>query len=1192
MRCVTFMPEPSASPIAPEARRRRHGWRRWLFRAAIALVGLFLLIFVVGEIIFATNLPRNLVVPAVEKTLGLKLTVKSLSTGWLGNTSLGDVTLTLPLSDKAFATVPSLKIKHSSIPWLLITGDVKVYRIELDDPTLRVVQRANGSWNLLEALQLVTRAGGSKNVEDQQKSGLSIPALPALKVNNATLVVDDNKNRSVTIEHVGVQGNPNGPLVYEYDAAVPDHLEATGKVAPGGTWTHAVTLHAHDVSDWASPWIKDFAGNTAVDLDWKGQVNSGVVAGRLEIKKAVYADNSVAGPVEITAQEGGGTLRPVGLRVEHGAKLSAILDSGRLVVSGSNLQIQRVGIAFAGGRANLDGNVGLSNFASTLSLAWRDVAIPPSADQSGTLSIEYAPALGRPHLSATLKNNGSIKDVTWDAQIDAKASGPSLDALSLELIAPRLRIELQTGQTLDLSGLSADIEPSPDGYQMTSLQLAGAGGGGQGGYIREKKAVWLSLDGNDWELGTQKKLKLDIDLLAWAAPNRVYIDHLYLKSGLVSAYFEGEYVADRPKPIRAHLDVYEVQPPKAVVNSVPFRGRIDGSVQFDGTVSPVNLTMEGIATATDVHVGPRPLGDMKLNLLGGVVDDEVWVSSRDVEMLGGSWQFRGHWPVPNELLKLDQLSVRHLSLAQAAASDLVQGSLDGNWVIDVNSGELDDVTIRGSATVTDLAIGGTPATTQPVATEASVATAPSTQPAGDAIVAVDRIEMPNVRLQSGEARIAPITLYRTLGGLSGKATAEASANVAHPEQVQLKIDAKSWPIWVDPDGATVSGSARAHLMVDLLRESAEGYLDLNGEALWKGKDAGEVKANLEMLGREVMLNQLSGKVLSGTVGGEGDFDLDHPMQATAQFGWGGLDLGTLREYDRMGEQITGKLSGSLELRPATVPRPLEPLYLAMHFIPDNVKISRLALGKGNVYLYIGDHRLVSAVDQVSGFEMAGGELDFWGRVSRHEKSLYQSLVQMTLKDINLDSLMPPTKKKSEKVPGILNGQITMLGRPGTPEATTAQGSLTLTESDLASTGAIGFVYSLMHIGHDSSKPTGRGTIELAVQNESLLIPSMHYFDKGAEVRIAGHIDHLLKLPDSPLTLFAVGSARPLAQIDLPAFGDIDRVLGAIQQDAVSVKVTGTIADPKWRTVPFGELGREVKNFLLLDAFSSHPGEGD
>src|SRR5438105_15732255 len=92
-------PVQTTEPPRPIATARR---RRWWRRIGVAL--LIVLVLAIGgvQLVLMTQVPRNLVISELERELGLRVSTASLSSGWLGNTTLQDVTLSLPLASEAF----------------------------------------------------------------------------------------------------------------------------------------------------------------------------------------------------------------------------------------------------------------------------------------------------------------------------------------------------------------------------------------------------------------------------------------------------------------------------------------------------------------------------------------------------------------------------------------------------------------------------------------------------------------------------------------------------------------------------------------------------------------------------------------------------------------------------------------------------------------------------------------------------------------------------------------------------------------------------------------------------------------------------------------------------------------------------------------------------------------------------------
>src|SRR5579863_2662768 len=97
MAVAAEQPAAAPQPQAPGPPRRR--LRRWLWRIAVFLIGTALLVGIVIQLVLWTGLPKSIVVSQVEKGLGLRMGAASVSSGWLGHTTLHGVKLALPLSE-------------------------------------------------------------------------------------------------------------------------------------------------------------------------------------------------------------------------------------------------------------------------------------------------------------------------------------------------------------------------------------------------------------------------------------------------------------------------------------------------------------------------------------------------------------------------------------------------------------------------------------------------------------------------------------------------------------------------------------------------------------------------------------------------------------------------------------------------------------------------------------------------------------------------------------------------------------------------------------------------------------------------------------------------------------------------------------------------------------------------------------
>jgi hypothetical protein len=153
-----------------------------------------------------------------------------------------------------------------------------------------------------------------------------------------------------------------------------------------------------------------------------------------------------------------------------------------------------------------------------------------------------------------------------------------------------------------------------------------------------------------------------------------------------------------------------------------------------------------------------------------------------------------------------------------------------------------------------------------------------------------------------------------------------------------------------------------------------------------------------------------------------------------------------------------------------------------------------------------------------------------------------------------------------------------------------QGQLSVFNSDLAGTGPISFLYNLMHVGHNANKPEGMGTVDFSLDGETVNISALRYFDRGTEVRASGYISDAFAAPHCLVQMTAVGSVRPFASISLPGLSDLDNVMGAVQHDALAIKIDGymdQLNDPGVvKTIAFSSIGNGLQNLLFGDAKSA------
>jgi hypothetical protein len=1105
-------------------------WKRWLWRILFFTAVSVALVLIAGQIIFTTNLPRNLVVSAVEQSLGFRVKADSLSTSWAGHSSLRGVSLSLPLSDNAFVEFPNLEITHSNIAWILLGGSISIDEITADHPTLHIVQGPGGSWNLSEIIRIVAR-----DVESSKPSS-EIPAMPALNISDVSVVVTDNKNRSATIQHLDINAYSDGPVVWNCRLAVAGQLDIAAKLAPGGDWAYEIAIGVHDIRGYAQPWDTDFPASVQVDAHWRGRIDNDELTGRLNIVGANYGSRGVKGTVDVATENGQFVVRPVDLSVGNSDVSTPLarFESGVIAIGGGAVQVQNLLVDFAGGRGAINGQC----------------------------------ELGNPRINLDFNGRGAVAAGTWNSHLVLTGGGDDFHSLSGSLTAPTLRFDPTSAKSIDLSGFAADLRPYPGGVEVTNLHVGDAFPFmGHGGYDFRSACAWIDLNARAWPIPNDPTRKLDFNLDVWSSPDRLHLERLYAQSGLFTACLAGDWVFDAPKPIEANVWFTEV--PRTVAGEAEqkiFRGGLLGDIVIAGNPHPADLGLTGWALGSNLRVGQRDLGNLRITLAGRLHNGEVSLGSRDIRALGGMWTVSGVWPVDDALFRLDSITVQNLPIARIADDARLGGKLNGKWSIDVHGLSRDAIDVRGSTTITGLAFDDP--------------NSPATQ-----MLDIDQIQIPDVRLQDGYLNLPAVTLLRKTSAAEGKATLGVSTTLDAPGQISVTFNTSSWPVQPPnvPVAALVSSSGNVNL--DIPGKSVFGSVDVKTENTWHDKPLSEVTTHLEITGRSVRADPIEITRQGGTANGSAQFDLDHPYETAARLDWKDLDIADVSRFFADSNALQGKSTGSLRVGPDTSPRAIAPLAVKVILHNNGVKYENLGIGDGQISAHIGPDQLVldDTPQSPTRVMIAGGKVDVWARITRHGSGIYQTLVNVYLNDLDLNALLPEGTKVG-KTPGLLGGEITAIGEPGNPRNAFGQGQLTLTHSDLAGTGPISILYDLMHFSHNANRPMGEGRIDFTIENQAVYIMPMQYFDRGRQVRLSGVISDLPNLPHCPLDLIAAGSIRPFSSINILGVQDVDKLLSALQHDVVSVHVTGYLDSPHTKPVALGAISREARN-LLLGIFS-------
>jgi hypothetical protein len=507
-------PPPEPKPAVERAAPSRPRKRRWFLRLFVLLV-VFLL--VVGGVLVAvqwalqnTDYARNIALPIVERQLGLRLHAKGLTVSLFGHTELTDVSVGLPLDKADFLQVPRIRVKHANLLQIIIDRAVTLDDVEIDRPTVDVVQDENGEWNLLQVVSILGRLGGSNNAQPTATSG-GVPKLPAVQLVDGTIKLADNKGHRALVFPLNVTGQPQDLLVWKYDLSAgpagAEFLKVAGVVAPGGSWTHEVTAAVGHLDPLAKAFGVPSTYGATVAATWDGQLSNGKVGGKLTLRQVSATDVPSLGNVGVTGSvdvsTGGappaGTAGPAPLVTLTPSDLTVATSNvtlptltvatGALTYDATGLHARGLKVNALGGAASLDLSADPKTMNVDASAHWTGLTLAAGIRQAGSLTASLRqPFPNQPLVHVELDDRGNIaptpaaiaKDgpeagTRWDAGVQVTGQGTTWTSIDWVLAVPRLDVD-SGGTHYDLSGLSAQVQQRPTTIDLIGLTLPPAAG--------------------------------------------------------------------------------------------------------------------------------------------------------------------------------------------------------------------------------------------------------------------------------------------------------------------------------------------------------------------------------------------------------------------------------------------------------------------------------------------------------------------------------------------------------------------------------------------------------------------------------------------------------------------------------------------------------------------------------------------
>jgi hypothetical protein len=1160
--------------------------RRLLIRILVILVAVILLAGLIVQVVLLTEIPQNLVLQALEAQLHLRASTKSLSTGWLGQTTMRGVSFSLPLADHPLLTVERLDVRHSWLIPLLFGGDLRISRLEFHKPALRIVRASDGRWNV-EQLSALLNAGKTGS------STQSAPALPTVDVIDGTLEVSDGIRKS-TMDGLNFSGEADSPLTWKLALSIANRVKVTGRLVPSGMWEHEVTLNLSDVAPWIRPWVA-LPNDLSVQATWRGRLASGGIRGRLDARELHAGGWTASGGLDVAQQDDAIDLHPDKLRVTstlRAIKSLAVL-AGDIRYEKKVVRAQSMQISVYGGPAVISGYYDLGTSDGQLSAGWDRLALPGRILHGGNLTLKVRRPFPTELIAeGTLFSYATTPQGPWRATLNFGGQGDDGSDFSWHVNAPELVWNRRTPIRLDgleLVGTISRPTGSPPTIALTSAHLPGSSGTLGNGFCNLADRSWaLKLAGNRWPLQVIQNVAIGFDLDARGDASLITLNHFTLTQAQTTLAVKGSYRFGIPKPVQATVSVTSPPSEDAAPDQQSIvHGAMRGAAEVEGTVMPLQLDISGQFSGRAVRVAGQEFGDVALRLGGEVNQDHARIETERLHALGGEWSLGVTYVFPDELLDAD-LKVGGLPLENIGAvadAKLVSGTAAGEWNAYVLSFPINArrIRLKGEGWIHDLHCKG---------------------------LAADDVHF-TTTMEDGALNVDPITLAHG----SGTGTATLQWNIAQPRHLEGNVAISDWPL----ENATGWGLVKLNvpsIAVDLPAKPdattpaapLQMYADTIAAqiALWTSKEQiGDLGLTADINGQVVTLDDLHGSLLGAPIEGSAQYDLAQPLESRGNLSFDHLDAARIVKLFPETQGLSGILHGTASLGPATADHPLEPLGLHLQTIFDHGNFRGLPIGVFNLNAFTNADRVVldDRPRHESTLEMAGGNVRLWGRFGRPAKDVFSSQVDLELSKLNLDQIIRAANPKSKPTPGQISGNIILLynsraDAPAVPipsptttrtvspavrkfvQTMYGEAKLNIAQSDIATVPIFTSLYDLMSLGSAGSGPIGYGSLDARLENGTLYISNVKYFNRGTDAVVQLTGPQMWDFPDSPVYGTAVGSLRPLAALKLPLVSDIQSALDTIAGNFRELRIGGTWRKVTTTPIAFVEIGNEMRKLLI------------
>jgi hypothetical protein len=666
----------------------------------------------------------------------------------------------------------------------------------------------------------------------------------------------------------------------------------------------------------------------------------------------------------------------------------------------------------------------------------------------------------------------------------------------------------------------------------------------------------------------------------------------------------GDYLSQKPEPLELTVALNHLPENVITPDIVPIHGRLLSEFKLRGTLDPLNLRATGTLRTDKLVVRDRDFGNIRGVLEAAVGAEKTDLVVRDLALFGGRWQVNGTWPYAGDDKLVDastdafRVVVRGDDVQLSEVGDLLRqpitaGSGNAQLTVDIPlpRWRLDTIAATGKVQASGVDVGN----------GAFVADTADGQ----------------LLLRDGLLRVEPVTFRRTSRDVAGEATLSIQSTTAALARPTVKFSSQNWPVPIGRGGVgAVSADASFSVVADQKPATASGPFAAKVKLATTRAAVGEANFQGRVVERSAVFDKIlfEGVAGLGNAHGSATFDADEPNKTTATFTWEKIDGARMGELFPRLDGLAGFYSGDLAIAPATDRRAIEPLRVTLGLNPNDGKFRTVAIGPAKLSAFLNlsssfrldrlvldelpsenmaAQKLEKELDAKSppvppdqrplawnDLRLAGGRIRLWARRGRHPAGDIQNHITASLTRLDLDQIVHAFKGNADPMPAKLSARMIVHGSAHDPDAIFADGHVDITDSDLAKVDALALLYNILGLGSQPKQPNGHGSLDFSLQRSTLTLNNVHYFNRGVEAwSSALKIGEVWRTPKSTLKGYVVGSARPLSALKLPLLADFDQIMAVLQTNLTTVKISGTVEEPKAETATFSDIGDTLKTFM-------------